>query len=52
MLDTLFVTPIFNVHVLELRAIVTLDLHNWRVVFSLMSSCKSLEDFRSLTFIT
>jgi hypothetical protein len=52
MLDTLFVTPIFNVHVLELGAIITPDLHNLRVVFSLGSSSKSLEDFQSLTLIT
>jgi hypothetical protein len=42
MLDILFVTPIFNVHILELGVIVTLNLHNLRVVFSLSSSCKSL----------
>jgi hypothetical protein len=28
MLDTLFVTPIFNVHVIKLGATVTPDLHN------------------------
>jgi hypothetical protein len=51
MLYTLFVIPIFNVHVLELGAIVTPDLHNLRVVFSLSSYSKSLEDFWSLTLI-
>ena len=52
MLDAFFITPCINIVVAELGANVTSDFDDVEAKLPLSSSCKGLEEFCHLTFLT